>query len=144
MPDRAACFLSPEPGWFMVDRVKEHRLRSLSEHDGANGHIVVAKCTCGWVGSACFHSRENALNEHRIHAMGHIDGSETITCCFCGNVIPARLAIRLYADQYNELRYLCVDCQEPATPAPAPTPPAEHLEGVRDDLIALERELRAC
>lgn len=76
--------------------------------------------------------------------MGHIDGSEHITCCFCQNVIPARLAIRLYADQYNELRYLCVDCQEPATSAPAPTPAAEHLAGVRDDLIALERELRAC
>lgn len=77
--------------------------------------------------------------------MGHIDGSEHITCCFCQNVIPARLAVRFYADQYNELRYLCVDCQEPAAAsAPAPTPPAEHLEGVRDDLIALERELRAC
>lgn len=124
----------------MVHRVREHRLRELVQHESQNGRIYLARCACGWSGSACFHNAENATNEHRVHAMKFTDGTENVRCCFCGDVLPARMSLRLYADQFDELRYLCDACQELTVPAPTA---AEH-ESVRADLIVLERELRAC
>jgi hypothetical protein len=122
--------------------VREHRLRELVEHQSHNGLIFVARCTCGWSGSACFHTEANARREHEVHAMRFIDGSETVECCFCGDRVPARLSLRLFADQFDQLRYLCAACQESSAPEPSAARP-EFLEA-RDDLIALERELRAC
>jgi hypothetical protein len=120
--------------------VREHRLRELVRHESQNGLIYVARCTCGWSGSACFHSEESAVNEYRVHAMRFVDGSEMVSCCFCGDTLPASATSRLYADQFDQLRYLCVSCQE----LTAPEPSAAGLSEVRADLIVLERELRAC
>lgn len=122
---------------FSVARVKEHRLRELAEHHSQNGLVFIARCTCGWSGSACFHNEDGALSQHRVHALGHIDGSEHVRCCFCGDVIPAAVTQRLFAPQIDELRYICAPCQQLSRPEPA-----VDLEELRDDLIVLERELR--
>lgn len=97
---------------------------------------AAAECSCGWTQDCLTGAQAREAGDR--HMSQFQLGVAEVDCFLCGDHLPVRSATVIHDPDNMGTNYLCDDCANMALHPPEP-PPAEEL---RDDLIALERELR--
>jgi uncharacterized protein YlaI len=118
---------------------------------GRRRFVYRAWCdTCGWIEE--YDDDTVAFNAVKAHTLEHQTGAAIVMCDECGDHVPASTARYVQDNSFpvtelgtmgpvahiSEGHYICGDCDSRPAPVLVPVDPVK----LRDDLVALERELR--
>jgi hypothetical protein len=93
----------------------------------------VVTCTCGQQFSSSERNRAEEMCWHHVHN----PDSDTVACGLCNKPVLLGVAVRVSAADTGEVKYICPGHVQLHEAEPEPD-----IDFVRQDLLALERELR--